>query len=446
MKPPQKNRSKNGNSLALETRRLLRHLDTPEQLRHNVLVAHLFDERSADAALAAIRSTVHRALDRLVEQARYAKRERAIRFRTIISRYDLGGETAWAVATDLGLSLRHFYRERHAACVDVGNLLKHMLPERPPAHYVSSVFEVAESAAHTIYLSGAPERAYAQFVSLAQSRDDSLSRIAALCDAAMILIELYDNEGARRLVASAMAELERAEMLPAVRAEAQSLIGFAQALGMWDTNGGEAFALAQHTMLSAHRYISELSTSGLRFQAGERMRYASRALATGDPIGALKLLHEAEPFIDLLGQRVPYLRVDYANIRCGVELNSGGEWEQATRLSTTAYEESRKQGYLVGAATAAKALAHMLAKSGDARSIELADAVVELARANNSPRLLAYAQIGAAEIYNLMNRFDKAIELSRSAADGLHGESLQLQRVRAVQARALRGLRKLPRS
>ncbi|HZY99728.1 MAG TPA: hypothetical protein VFE36_09155, partial [Candidatus Baltobacteraceae bacterium] len=142
MKPSKKN----GNSLALETRRLLRHLDTPDLLRHNVLVAHLFDEYSPDAALAAIRNMVHRALDRLVEQARYAKRERAVRYRTIVMKYDLGGEPACAVAADLGLSMRHFYRERHAACVEIGTLLKQIIPERPRANYVSSVFEVAESA------------------------------------------------------------------------------------------------------------------------------------------------------------------------------------------------------------------------------------------------------------------------------------------------------------
>jgi hypothetical protein len=443
VKPPKKN----GNSLALETRRLLRHLDTPDLLRHNVLVAHLFDEYSPDAALATIRSIVHRALDRLVEQARYAKRDRAIRHRTIVMRYDLGGEPACAVAADLGLSMRHFYRERHAACIDIGTLLKQIVPARARAHYVASVYEVAESAAHAIYLSGAPERAAEQFLTLARAHDDPLSRIAALCDAAMIHIELYDNEGARQLVASAIAEFERADMLPATRAEAQSLIGFAQALGLWDAaDGVEAVGLARHTMQSAQRYMGELSASGLRLQAGERMRYASRALTTGDPIGALKLLRESEPFIDLLGQRVPYLRVDYANIRCGVELRGGGDWEQATQLATTAYEESRKQGYLVGAATSAKALAYMLATNGDARSLELAEAVVDLARCNNSPRLLAYAQIGAAEIYSLMNRFAKALELTRSAADALHGESLQLERLKAVEARALHGLKKLPRS
>ena len=438
-------RRSNGKSLALETRRLLRHLDTPDQLRYNVLVSHLFEQLPHEAALAAIRNSVHRALDTMVEQARYSKRERALRYRTIITRYDLGGEPAYAVASDMGLSLRHFYRERHAACVDVGALLQRMLPQRAAAHYVSSLYEVAESAAHAICLSGAPERAAEQFLTLAQTQDDPLSRIAALCDAAMILIELYDNERARRLVASAIAVLERAELLPAVQAEARSLIGFAQALGLWDTgNGREAVDLATHTMQSAERYIGELSASGLRFAAGERMRYAGRALASGDPLGALKLLRESEPYVDLLGQRVPFLRVDYTNIRCGVELRSGGEWEQATRLATTAYEESRRQGYLVGAATAAKALAYMLAKNGDERSLELADAVIDLARCNNSPRLLAYSQIGVAEIYNLMSRHRRALELVQSAAEGLHGETLQLQRIRAIQSTALRGLRKLP--
>jgi hypothetical protein len=82
----------------------------------------------------------------------------------------------------------------------------------------------------------------------------------------------------------------------------------------------------------------------LRWHAGERIRYASRALFLGDMPEAMRLLHESEPFIDLLEQRVPFLHIDYANIRCSIALETPGPWEDAARLASTAYDESRRQG------------------------------------------------------------------------------------------------------
>jgi predicted ATPase len=106
-------------------RRLLRHLDDARELRKNELVGHLFEsqgERAPKAqaniaAMARLRALVHRALDRIEPQsegtARAAARDR--RLHAIVARCDVAGEKHEAVARDLGLSLRQFYRERNVA-------------------------------------------------------------------------------------------------------------------------------------------------------------------------------------------------------------------------------------------------------------------------------------------------------------------------------------------
>jgi hypothetical protein len=434
-------------SLAVETRRLLRHLDAPNVLRHNALVAHLFDERPEEITMAAIRAVVHRALDAMVDEARYAKRTRALRFRDIITRFDLAGEPADVVADDLGLSMRHFYRERRAACLEIGAILGRLLPARPSSTSVSSLYEISEAAAHGLVLAGAPLQSAVQFLSLASQVSDPHSRVAALCDAAMILTELYDTNGARLAITEATRILDDADDLaPGARSDARCLIDFTHALMLWDDRSDDADALAMHTMDSANRYMNELSVTGLRLHAGERLRYAGRHIARGETAEALRLLHESEPFIELLGPRVPFLRVDFANVRCGIELYAAASRDQVTRLASSAYEESRRQGYLMGAASSARTLAVVLAEQGDPRAAEFVDAMLEFTRNNHSPRMLAYAQIGAAGIYTALNDRQRALALIDSAIELVGNEPTQLQRVRKIEAQAGRASPKLPRS
>jgi hypothetical protein len=77
---------------------------------------------------------------------------------------------------------------------------------------------------------------------------------------------------------------------------------------------------------------------------------------------------------------------------------------------------------------------------GDLRAADLAAATVDFARNNNSPRLLAYAQIAAAEIYNLVELHDRALALARCAAATLEPEPRRLRQAQLAQAHALLGL------
>jgi tetratricopeptide (TPR) repeat protein len=96
-----------------EMSRLLRNLDRPYLLRDHPLLAN--------------RPSVHPR--QLVENA---LEQLPPRFRTILTRCDLAGERHTAVALHLGISERHFYRERRRAIAALAEVLE-AAPQRAPA-------------------------------------------------------------------------------------------------------------------------------------------------------------------------------------------------------------------------------------------------------------------------------------------------------------------------
>src|ERR1022692_2734190 len=86
-------------------RDVLRHLDHPERLQVNPLVSWQFLGVSEQASGAA---RVKKAIDLAIEGLSPRQRE-------IVRRCDLRGHTHRSVINDLGITERHFYRERRSA-------------------------------------------------------------------------------------------------------------------------------------------------------------------------------------------------------------------------------------------------------------------------------------------------------------------------------------------
>ncbi len=96
------------------SRHLLRNLNQPRRLRRNPLAAGFFAADDDHSALARIRHRISRAFDVIdAFEAQYARR--AARWVTILVRVDVERHDPSAVASDLGLSIRQFHRERRNA-------------------------------------------------------------------------------------------------------------------------------------------------------------------------------------------------------------------------------------------------------------------------------------------------------------------------------------------
>ncbi|HEY2476750.1 MAG TPA: hypothetical protein VGI19_18360 [Candidatus Cybelea sp.] len=91
--------------LDAEVRHLLRNLDDPSELRQNALVARLFDPTPDPEADCLVVASIRRTLARLLPHLK-------TRQRTMLEQCDLLGRPHKAVAAELGLERRQFYRER----------------------------------------------------------------------------------------------------------------------------------------------------------------------------------------------------------------------------------------------------------------------------------------------------------------------------------------------
>lgn len=99
-------------------KRFLRDLDSPHRLRNNLLLGNCSPDKA--------RMLVEGALDEL-----------PLRSRIIIARCDLANELHATVARDLGISERHFYRERHEALSFLHEALERKRFQKPISFVVN---------------------------------------------------------------------------------------------------------------------------------------------------------------------------------------------------------------------------------------------------------------------------------------------------------------------
>lgn len=166
---------------------LFRHLSEPDALQSNALVADIFASAPGDSAaerkasaIAQIRKRIEHGADlcrRLDAGTRYDTRGK--RQRSIILRCDLGGEPHQNVAHELGICIRHFYRERRSAQLRIAQIFAE---QRPRPHTIV-LDEHEASLAHAAMLAelGRSDDAITVFEALAATVDSEAKvRVLAL--------------------------------------------------------------------------------------------------------------------------------------------------------------------------------------------------------------------------------------------------------------------------
>ena len=190
----------------VELARLLRRLDDPESVRRNPLVAGAFGRPRAGRAavdgnvtLLRIRAAVLSAVATLDTHVN-ARNVHFARQRTIVTRCDLRGEKHAAVAADLGVSLREFYRERRRAFERLlANLESNLRETQQPVRALPTRFELDLDRVANFRLVGAFGAAFALLERIASEAADPSDGVRALCYGVEIASDIGDNECARRL-------------------------------------------------------------------------------------------------------------------------------------------------------------------------------------------------------------------------------------------------------
>jgi|GEM_PF-6032844 len=175
-------------------RHLLRHLDEPPVLRENELVAQLFRE-GADLhyAMSAVRGLLRAAANTLVDSEHGHVDDTALRHHAILTRCDLAGEPHKRVAAQLGLSMRHFYRERGEMVAWLAEYLAQRL--RAPRSVVNApidIFSLELARARALQYGGYSTLALVLLRSIAESGGDPAIVVAAGCQYVSVLLEHND--------------------------------------------------------------------------------------------------------------------------------------------------------------------------------------------------------------------------------------------------------------
>lgn len=178
---------------------MLRHVDDVRELRKNPLAAPLFSRAvglrpgaiGSRQALATLRRILWVVLEHLRTQSgRRIKPAQIERQYAIVTRCDLVGERPEAVAADLGICMRQFYRERRSACAVIAPEIARLIHEevREPAR-VFDRFSMAFTRVSTLRLTGSIDAALAESRSLLAQEPAAEKKAAVLAQLIHILLE-----------------------------------------------------------------------------------------------------------------------------------------------------------------------------------------------------------------------------------------------------------------
>jgi tetratricopeptide (TPR) repeat protein len=328
------------------------------------------------------------------------------RQRAIVTRCDLRGEKHAAVAADLGVSLREFYRERRRAFERLlANLDSTLRESQQPVRALPSRFELELNRVANFCLVGSFGAAFALLERIAREATDPSDGVRAWCYGVEIASDIGDNDRARRLFARALqhARGTSAELDPIGEVNLQ----MASAYVAWNAGNDLAGASVhlERAATAAERLAPTVDLDRVRAAAGALFHRAELSCLRGDPAAALATLGHARRLIDrlhykpgeLLGRLFLEMSVVHSLIvgglprsveyglealdifECGrhaegvavasglvcVALTHCGEFEHALSLGTIGLETARTAGNSKVLADAALVLAQAHALGGD---------------------------------------------------------------------------------
>ena len=187
-------------------REVLKHLDHPDRLRDNTLVAWQFrQELDPRSAMARLKALVAQTLENL-----------PTRQRQIVQRCDFRGEAHGSVMSALAVSERHFYRERRAALEAIAAALVHagQAVVSQVKEYDPSSAEMELCFADTAYQAGDLARALHVLRLASADAEDKCKRIQLECRLAELSCEAGAVAAAKGHISesrAACAELEDSE-------------------------------------------------------------------------------------------------------------------------------------------------------------------------------------------------------------------------------------------
>ncbi|MGA8474439.1 MAG: hypothetical protein WB681_05175 [Candidatus Cybelea sp.] len=407
-----------------ELARLLRRLDDPESVRRSPLVRGAFGAPQPgngpiddNLALLRIRAAVLSAVATLDTELN-ARNVHFARQRAIVTRCDLRGEKHAAVAADLGVSLREFYRERRRALERLlENLASNLRESQRPVRTLPTRFELEFDRVANLCLVGAFGAAFALLERIASEATDPNDGVRAWCYGVEIASDIGDNERARRLFALALKQCREMRDEPDQIAEVN--LQMASAYVAWNAGSDLAGATVhlERAAKAAERLPPTIDRDHVRVAAGALFHRAELSCLHGDPAAALHTLGRARRLLD----RLPHKPNDLLGrlfLELGVvhELVVGG-MPRSIEYALEALDVFECARHAEGVAVASGLLCGVLTQCGEfEHALGLGAMSLAAARSVGNPKLVADSALLLAQAHTLGGDPKIALTLAREAA------------------------------
>lgn len=413
----------------VELARLLRRLDDPESVRRNPLVAGAFGRPRAGRAavdgnvtLLRIRAAVLSAVATLDTHVN-ARNVHFARQRTIVTRCDLRGEKHAAVAADLGVSLREFYRERRRAFERLlANLESNLRETQQPVRALPTRFELDLDRVANFRLVGAFGAAFALLERIASEAADPSDGVRALCYGVEIASDIGDNECARRLFERALRRAR--QMAEGLEPIGEVNLEMACAYVAWNAGSDLAGASVhlERAAEAAKRLSPTIERDQVRAAAGALFHRAELSCLRGDPAAALHTLGHARRMLD----RLPYkpnellgrLFLEFSVVHTLVV----GSMPRSVEYALEALDVFECARHIEGIAVASGLLCVTLTQCGEFETaLALGTMSLETARSAANPKVIADSALALAQAHALGG--DPRIGLALAAEAAALGET-----------------------
>ena len=393
----------------------MRRLDDPESVRRSPLVRGAFV--GDDLALLRIRAAVLSAVATLDTDLN-ARNVHFARQRAIVTRCDLRGEKHAAVAADLGVSLREFYRERRRAFERLlVNLEANLRESQQPVRTLPTRFELELDRVANFRLVGAFGAAFALLERIASEAADPGDGVRAWCYGVEIASDIGDNERARRLFARALQHAR--DMAGGLEPIGEVNLQMASAYVAWNAGNDLAGATVhlERAAGAAERLPPTVERDHVRAAAGALFHRAELSCLHGDPAAALHTLGHARRLLDrlphkpndLLGRLFLELSVVHALVVGGMP--------RSVEYALEALDVFECGRHAEGVAVASGLLCVALTQCGEfERALMLGTMGLETARSAGSPKLIADNALVLAQAHALGGDPKIGLTLAREAA------------------------------
>jgi tetratricopeptide (TPR) repeat protein len=407
-----------------ELARLLRRLDDPESVRRSPLVRGAFGTPQAGIAavnenltLLRIRAAVLSAVATLdtdlnTHNVHFARQ------RVIVTRCDLRGEKHAAVAADLGVSLREFYRERRRAFERLlANLESNLCESQQPVRALPTRFELDLDRVANFRLVGAFGAAFALLERIANEATNPSDGVRAWCYGVEIASDIGDNERARRLFARALQDARG--MADGLEPIGEVNLQMASAYVAWNA-GSDLAGASLHLERAAEvaeRLPPTIERDHVRAAAGALFHRAELSCLRGDPAAALHTLGYVRRLLD----RLPYKPSELLG-RLFLELSVVhalvvGSMPRSVEYALEALDVFEFERHAEGIAVASSLLCVALTECGEFEpAFALGTTALETARTAANPKVVADCALVLAQAHAFGGDPRISLTLAREAA------------------------------